>query len=988
MRERYRIPNQNSISGLAVSARGRIHPSLRLKILVPMKSSLWPILLLLFSANLFAIDLSNSEDPIRYASETLDSAATTKGINANNGVTFFNIIDTGDNKLDLVGELGAEAETFFAGFNLFFRVDLDGAAFSTTLTGNELTVTTVGTSDVISQGGSAGESHVIYQITPVANNVANDTFTLPLAGIAILADQEIRVSYSTYSTVADALNSQNAVSSGSVTYVELVGGVSVQADARDQQVNAEVGLNYYVVQSPSTNLTGTVATLGKLVVTSTNGGELGEVYDQAGSLHVLSDSVVDADITISGDFSTGTYYLDTSITCPSSATPPTNSAGGALTFAEDMRSATQTLAVLNTNEWLCHIVDEDMAIPESTYEVVFDYQSATGSQEIADGVSAFGSVTNSEDLELDTDGDGIPDFEDAFPNNPEESLDTDLDGIGNNEDLDDDNDGLPDMYEAANGFDSLEPSDAVGDADGDLISNLVEFQLGTDPNDPTDGGDACVVGVPSVASQSEMPIETLLAFANPGSNLDQQTFVRLSNPNATSTDMEIYAVDDTGQTSRRGPLTLTLDPEASVQLTAQDLEAGSLAKGLDNDLCDGQGKWVLKIRSENQINAMGLIRTRDGFLTGMSETVPRKGNRHQIYFFNPASNVNQQSFVRISNLSSVDVNVSISGVDDSGTPGQSDLTLSLQPEQSVQLTSEDLETGNPEKGLTGALGSGSGKWRLEMFSPFELAVTSLIRSSDGFLTNLSSVVPGDLGNNHYLYYVNPASETEKQSFIRVINISDNVGTVTISATDDDGNIAPGGDVSFSIGANESKQFTIQDLEEGNLEKGLLGSFGDGAGRWRLNIDADLDVELQVMNLIRTLDGFLTNVSAVTLPSQTGNTVDFFNPGSNLNQQSVLRVVNESNQVANITVSGIDDTGNSAPGGTVTFELPQQSSLTLTAQDLEGGNTSLGLVGAMGNGSGKWRLNVISDVAVQVQSILETPNGFVTNLSSSVSGTTE
>ena len=45
---------------------------------------------------------------------------------------------------------------------------------------------------------------------------------------------------------------------------------------------------------------------------------------------------------------------------------------------------------------------------------------------------------------LDTDGDGVPDDQDAFPNDPNEWEDTDGDGIGNNADPDDDNDGVPD----------------------------------------------------------------------------------------------------------------------------------------------------------------------------------------------------------------------------------------------------------------------------------------------------------------------------------------------------------------------------------------------------------------------------------------------------------------------------------------------------------------------------------------------------------------
>jgi hypothetical protein len=46
--------------------------------------------------------------------------------------------------------------------------------------------------------------------------------------------------------------------------------------------------------------------------------------------------------------------------------------------------------------------------------------------------------------DFDDDNDGVNDTEDAFPLDPFEAIDTDLDGIGNNADLDDDNDGVLD----------------------------------------------------------------------------------------------------------------------------------------------------------------------------------------------------------------------------------------------------------------------------------------------------------------------------------------------------------------------------------------------------------------------------------------------------------------------------------------------------------------------------------------------------------------
>jgi hypothetical protein len=83
----------------------------------------------------------------------------------------------------------------------------------------------------------------------------------------------------------------------------------------------------------------------------------------------------------------------------------------------------------------------------------------------------------------DDDGDGVPDIEDAFPQDPTESVDTDGDGTGNNADEDDDGDGLPDAYEIANELDPLNAADAGEDPDGDGFSNLEEFQAGTDPRD-------------------------------------------------------------------------------------------------------------------------------------------------------------------------------------------------------------------------------------------------------------------------------------------------------------------------------------------------------------------------------------------------------------------------------------------------------------------------------------------------------------------------
>jgi hypothetical protein len=118
---------------------------------------------------------------------------------------------------------------------------------------------------------------------------------------------------------------------------------------------------------------------------------------------------------------------------------------------------------------------------------------------IEDGVDNCPLVQNATQLNLDgdsfgdacdddIDGDNITNTEDSFPYNEAEWADNDLDGIGDNADYDDDNDGMPDVYEETVGLNPL-VADANADTDGDGLSNLEEFEYGTDPLNADSDGD-------------------------------------------------------------------------------------------------------------------------------------------------------------------------------------------------------------------------------------------------------------------------------------------------------------------------------------------------------------------------------------------------------------------------------------------------------------------------------------------------------------------
>jgi hypothetical protein len=77
---------------------------------------------------------------------------------------------------------------------------------------------------------------------------------------------------------------------------------------------------------------------------------------------------------------------------------------------------------------------------------------------------------------------------------PTPCLDNDSDTLCDGVDPDDDNDGLPDDYEAAHScLDPLTADDSA-DADADGLSNLQEFELGTDPCKADTDGDGCKDG--------------------------------------------------------------------------------------------------------------------------------------------------------------------------------------------------------------------------------------------------------------------------------------------------------------------------------------------------------------------------------------------------------------------------------------------------------------------------------------------------------------
>ena len=231
---------------------------------------------------------------------------------------------------------------------------------------------------------------------------------------------------------------------------------------------------------------------------------------------------------------------------------------------------------------------------------------------------------------------------------------------------------------------------------------------------------------------------------------------------------------------------------------------------------------------------------------------------------------------------------------------------------------------------------------------------------------------------HALALFRPAGQ-DQQGFARIINRSNRAGTVHVYGTDDAGQRR--GPVTLSLNAKSTRHFNSNDLEEGNTAKGLSAGLGDGAGNWRLELVTDLDIEPSAY--IRTSDGFLTAMHAVVVGTDTDHRVPTFNPGSNRNQASWLRLVNLTGEHVTVTIEGRDDAGRPAPQGKVYVGLPARGAKQLSAQQLEAGDT--GFRGRMGVGKGKWQLFVTSDGAIEVVSLLQSRTGHLSNLSTTPRG---
>ena len=113
------------------------------------------------------------------------------------------------------------------------------------------------------------------------------------------------------------------------------------------------------------------------------------------------------------------------------------------------------------------------------------------------------------------------------------------------------------------------------------------------------------------------------------------------------------------------------------------------------------------------------------------------------------------------------------------------------------------------------------------------------------------------------------------------------------------------------------QFNSDDLENGNHDSGLSKGIGPGGSDWRLKVWAN---DVQALSYVRHADGFLTSMHDVA-PQQADGAyaVPIFNPASQMDRRSILRLVNPGTEATEVRIVGTDDAGE-RPGEAMAFRL--------------------------------------------------------------------
>ncbi len=441
--------------------------------------------------------------------------------------------------------------------------------------------------------------------------------------------------------------------------------------------------------------------------------------------------------------------------------------------------------------------------------------------------------------------------------------------------------------------------------------------------------------------------------------------VRIESRSADAGEVRIAAVDDAGRRTEAGAV--ALGPRAAVEFDMEALESGDAALGLAGT-GPGEGDWRLELTTELDIEARAYARS-DGFLTALHDAVLVSAEEVELPLFHPGGDA-PRSILRLSNAGGESATVSVRGIDDAGGSG-GPVTVELGAWESRGYGAAELESGSAA-GLSGSLGDGEGKWRLVLSADGGTAwATNLLLDGSGILWSVPGGMSRGAGGVHRVALFPSASDgLGRLGLVRVVNRGPEAAEVSVDAFDATERRYE--TLGLSLGAASSSEFGSMDLEQGNEDKGLSGSTGAGEGDWWLELSSGSDIE--VLSYLGAGGGLLSPVRGAA-GAETSSGMRY--EALLLGDSGQLRLLNAGGEPTTVRVTGTDDAG--APGGAVRLALSPWAARTLAAPAFEAGG-SPGLTGALGTGTGSWRLVLESDVEIDLLSLVSGPDGKLSDVS--------
>ena len=226
-----------------------------------------------------------------------------------------------------------------------------------------------------------------------------------------------------------------------------------------------------------------------------------------------------------------------------------------------------------------------------------------------------------------------------------------------------------------------------------------------------------------------------------------------------------------------------------------------------------------------------------------------------------------QGVLRIVNADDESGAVAVHAIDDAGVRS-GPATFTLGALAAVEFDAADLANGNGGKGLSGGIGAGSDVRRLEIDSELPIEVLAYARAADGTLAVMHGMVPAVSGDEagrfrYEVHIFNPSVDATQSSRLRLINTGGEVASVTISARDDTGAPASGGEVRLVLPEGNARTLTAWQMEAG--DGSIEGRLGAGVGRWRLSVTSDQPIG--VVNVAVASAGQWRNLSTVELAEE-------------------------------------------------------------------------------------------------------------------------